>query len=83
MARPFERFIQERKYLKNVTPRTIEWHEQSLRWLGVEDPTEGDLRDFVVRMREAGLKASSVNCRMGSANAAAARWARSRPYDLP
>lgn len=32
----FERFIQERKYLKNVSPRTIEWYEQSLAWLTVD-----------------------------------------------
>jgi integrase/recombinase XerD len=65
----FDRFLQERKYLKNVSPRTIEWHEQSLKWLGTEQPTEMDLRDFVLRMRTAGLKASSVNCRIGSVNA--------------
>lgn len=69
MARLFERFIQERKYLQNVTPKTIEWHEQSLRWLKVEQPTEDDLRDFVMRMREGGLKASSCNCRIRSVNA--------------
>ncbi len=69
MPQLFDRFLQERRYLKNVSPRTIEWHEQSLKWLGVEQPTETDLRDFVLRMRTAGLKASSVNCRIGSVNA--------------
>ena len=69
MARMFEHFIQERKYLSNVSPRTIEWHEQSLKWLGVEQPTESQLQDFVMRMRAAGLKASSVNCRIRSVNA--------------
>ena len=58
----FERFIQERRYLKNVSPRTIEWYEQSLAWLTLEQPTADDLRHLVVRMREAGLKASSCNC---------------------
>jgi integrase/recombinase XerD len=65
----FDRFIKERKYLNNVSTRTIEWHEQSLKWLDVEQPTEADLKNFVLRMREAGLKASSVNCRIRSANA--------------
>ncbi len=65
----FERFIQERKYLKNVSERTMEWHTQSLEWLGIEQPTQDDLRNFVVRMREAGLKASSCNCRIRSVNA--------------
>lgn len=64
----FERFIQERKYLKNVSPRTIEWYEQSLAWLPVEQPTEDDLRSMVVRMREAGLKASSCNCHIRAIN---------------
>jgi len=64
-----EQFIQERKYLKNVSPKTIEWHEQSLKWLGVEEPTEKQLKDCVIKMREAGLKASSVNCRLRSINA--------------
>jgi integrase/recombinase XerD len=65
----FTRFLKERTYLKNVSPRTIEWHEQSLKWLEIEQPTEEDLRGFVVRMREAGLKSSSCNCRIGSVNA--------------
>jgi integrase/recombinase XerD len=65
----FERFIKERRYLKNLSPLTIEWHEQSLKWLAVEHPAESDLRDFVLRMREAGLTATSVNCRIGSVNA--------------
>lgn len=69
MGALFDRFLKERLYLKNVSPRTIEWHEQSLNWLGAEHPTETDLRDFVVRMRTAGLKASSVNCRIRSVNA--------------
>jgi len=64
----FERFIQERKYLKNVSPRTIEWYEQSLAWLTVEQPTPEDLREVVVRMREAGLKASSCNCHIRAIN---------------
>jgi integrase/recombinase XerD len=81
MPQLFDRFIQERKYLKNVSPRTVEWHEQSLKWLGVEQPTETDLRDFVLRMRTAGLKASSVNCRIGSVNAYL-RWMPS-PLRIP
>jgi integrase/recombinase XerD len=64
-----QQFVKERLYLKNVSPRTIEWHEQSLKWLGIEDPTEDDCKAVVIRMREAGLKASSVNCRLRSINA--------------
>ena len=52
------RFIPERKYLRNVSPRTIEWLEQSQKWLGLEQTTEPDLREFVLRMRAAGLMQS-------------------------
>lgn len=65
----FEQFIKERRYLKDVSPRTIEWHEQSLNWLQVESPTEADCKAAVLRMREAGLKPTSVNCRIRSINA--------------
>jgi len=27
----FEKFIQERTYLKNVSPRTIEWYRQTFK----------------------------------------------------
>lgn len=65
----FEQFCKERTYLNNVSPRTIEWHKQSLKWLGIEAPTEDDCKAAVIRMRDAGLKASSVNCRLRSINA--------------
>ena len=45
----FEQFTRERQYLTNVSPRTIEWYEQSLKWLRTETPTESDLKDVVLR----------------------------------
>jgi hypothetical protein len=51
-----EQFIRERKYLSNVTPATVEWYTQSLQWLDTESPTDFDLKNFVIRMRERGLK---------------------------
>ena len=51
----YEEFLKERKYYLNVSQRTIGWHQQSLRWLGVEEPTEKQLKDCIIRMREAGL----------------------------
>jgi integrase/recombinase XerD len=65
----FSQFIKERKYLGNVSPATIEWYEQSLRWLGAESPTESQLKDFVMRMREKGLRATSCNNRIRAVNA--------------
>jgi len=54
MTSRFEQFIKERTYLKNVSPRTAEWHEQSLKWLKTKEPTEDELKACVMRMREAG-----------------------------
>src|SRR5437763_5382016 len=34
----FEQFIQERKYLTNVSPRTIQWYRESFKWMANEQP---------------------------------------------
>jgi len=68
MAR-FEQFIKERQYLINVSERTIEWYRQALRWLPNENPTDSDLKQVVVRMRDGGLKARSVNSYRTAVNA--------------
>jgi hypothetical protein len=73
----FQRFIQERKYLKNVSPATIIWYEQSLAWLTVEQPTGEDLRNLVVRMREAGVRAILCNCHIRAINGYL-HWAAAR-----
>ena len=65
----FEAFIRERQYLHNVTPATIAWYKQSLRWLPAETPTQDELNDAVIRMRAQGKKASGVNCALRCINA--------------
>jgi integrase/recombinase XerD len=65
----FSQFIKERKYLSNVSPATVEWYEQSFAWLGTESPSDADLKEFVFRMREKGLKATACNCRIRAVNA--------------
>jgi integrase/recombinase XerD len=65
----FKQFQKERQYLKNVSPRTVEWYGESLAWLGVENPTQNDLKDFVLRMRAKGLKPTSCNNRIRAVNA--------------
>jgi integrase/recombinase XerD len=65
----FEQFLKERQYISNVSPRTIEWYTQSLNWLGTESPTDNQVKDFVIRMREGGLKPSACNCRIRAVNA--------------
>jgi integrase/recombinase XerD len=65
----FEQFIKERKFLHNVSPRTIEWYEQTFNWLRKYEPTEAGCKAFVIGMREGGLKAISCNSRIRVANA--------------
>jgi integrase/recombinase XerD len=65
----FEQFIKERRYLQNVSERTVQWYHESLKWLRVEEPTEADLKDFVFRMRERNLKPTSCNNRIRAVNA--------------
>ena len=65
----FEQFIKERRYLQNVSERTVQWYEESLKWLRVEEPTDADLKDFVLRMREKRLKPTSCNNRIRAVNA--------------
>lgn len=65
----FEEFIRERQYLQKVSNRTIEWHRESFKWLAEPSPSQVDLKSFVIRMRERGLKASSCNNRIRAVNA--------------
>ena len=64
----FEQFINERQYLQNVSPRTIEWYRESFKWLIEPQPSQAQLKSFVIRMRERGLKPSSCNNRIRAVN---------------
>jgi site-specific recombinase XerD len=62
----FEQFLAQRRYLKNVTPSTIEWYETAFkalqRTLGPEPPlTKSGLQQFVVGLRQRGVKPISCN----------------------
>jgi integrase/recombinase XerD len=65
----FEQFIRERQYLHNVTPATLDWYTNSLKWLPSEAPTQADLKETVIRMREKGLKPTGCNCVIRAINA--------------
>jgi len=65
----FEQFIRERQYLSNVSPATLEWYRHSFKWLRAESPTQQELKDAVVRMREKGLKATGCNSAIRAINA--------------
>jgi integrase/recombinase XerD len=64
----FKQFIRERQYLHNVSPRTLEWYENSFRWLPCEAPTQKQLNEIVLRMREKGRKATGCNCAIRAIN---------------
>ncbi len=72
----FKQFIKERTYLTNVSPRTVQWYGESFKWLGNPNPTEADLKGFIIRMRQSGLKPSSCNNRIRAVNDSL-KWAGS------
>ena len=63
----FAQFLDERRYLKNVTRDTIEWYEtafKAFRWTLNDDApaiTKASLQTFVVKMRQRNVKPVSVN----------------------
>ncbi|HEV8491661.1 MAG TPA: hypothetical protein VGR76_05295 [Candidatus Angelobacter sp.] len=65
----FETFIQERIYLRNVSPRMVEWYRQTFKWLEKYPLTEEGLKELVISMQQAGLQAISCNNRIRCINA--------------
>src|SRR5690242_6945049 len=57
----FSDFIRERRYLHNVSPCTVSWYTHAFKWLPSESPTQSELKDTVLRMRERGLKETGCN----------------------
>jgi integrase/recombinase XerD len=64
----FEQFLRERRYLRNVTPKTVMWYQTAFdaltRTVGAPDPRQLGkpvLQDFVVRLWERGLSPVSCN----------------------
>lgn len=57
----FEQFAKEKQYLLGVSPRTVEWYHESLRWLNTESPSVEELKDAVLRMRTALAAAPFTN----------------------
>jgi integrase/recombinase XerD len=65
----FERFIRERQILLGVTSATIEWYRRCLKRLPSPSPTQADLKDLVVRLREKGLTEARCNTVIRCVNA--------------
>ncbi|MFZ0915020.1 MAG: site-specific integrase [Candidatus Korobacteraceae bacterium] len=64
----FTEFIRERRYLHNVSPATVSWYTHAFKWLPSESPTQDDLKDAVLRMREKGLKETGCNAVIRAVN---------------
>jgi len=65
----FAAFIQERRYLKNVSPSTVSWYTHAFKWLPSESPSQEELKDAVMRMRKKGLKETGCNASIRAINA--------------
>jgi len=74
-----DRFLNERRCLKNVTPDTIEWYDTAFkafrRALNDATPpvTKASLQSFVVTLRQRNMKPVSVNTYIKALNAFC-RW---------
>ena len=64
-----EQFIKERRYLMSVSENTVRWHTCALKWLPNENPTQEQLQQMVIRMRDRGLKETGCNAVIRSVNA--------------
>jgi integrase/recombinase XerD len=76
LEQEFHRFLEERKWLKNVTPKTLTWYEEAFKLLtklvpDLREPadlTKPTLNTFVVKMRERGLCPETCNTRIKAIN---------------
>ena len=55
-----EQFIRERQYLQNVTPKTIESYRYCLKFLPNENPSQAQLHEMVIALRQAGHKETGL-----------------------
>jgi hypothetical protein len=76
LAALFDQFIKERIYLKNVTPKTIIWYQVAFKAYGralpreaFAVPTKAGLQQFVIGLRERGLRPVTCNTYIGAMNA--------------
>jgi integrase/recombinase XerD len=71
----FEHFLSERRYLRNVTTSTLEWYKTAFKslqkTLGADVPplTKSNLQQFVVAIRQRGVKPVSCNTYIKAMNA--------------
>jgi integrase/recombinase XerD len=76
LAALFDQFLKERIYLKNVTPKTIIWYQVAFKAYGralpreaLALPTKAVLQQFVIGLRDRGLRPVTCNTYIGAMNA--------------
>lgn len=61
----FKRFVKEKLYLENVSPRTVGFYQQCYkafkRTVGTDLPNKVTLNDFIIKLREAGNTPGGIN----------------------
>jgi site-specific recombinase XerD len=63
----FEEFLNERKYLKNVSPKTLVYYGCAFKsW---EKHSQGDWKTWIINLRQSGLSAISINTYICAMNA--------------
>ena len=74
LATLFDQFLKERLYLKNVSERTLVWYRVAFKNYhalvpATSLPTKATLQQFVVALRERGIKPVTCNTYVGAMNA--------------
>jgi len=76
LATLFDQFLKERTYLKNVTAATLRWYQiafKSYRKAIADDaaplPTKATLQQFVIHLRDRGVRPITCNTYIGAMNA--------------
>ena len=64
-----DQFIQERKYLMNVSPASLVWYEQSFKRFSGALDSRADVITRISELRERGLSPLSVNVHLRAVNA--------------
>jgi integrase/recombinase XerD len=70
----FDQFLKERRFLKNVTPKTLTWYGVAFRNYrvvvpGDDLPSKASLQALVIALRERGIKAITTNTYIAAMNA--------------
>jgi integrase/recombinase XerD len=64
----FTEFLRDKQFLQNVSANTLRWYKHALKWLPSENPADAELKQMVIRMREAGLKETGCNAAIRAIN---------------